>query len=179
MNVLKLFGGGELCEDYLRWKSYQKRSFLTLVLLSPAFRMLCYYRMRKHSRLLKLLLKPLRLRNSILFYLNAEEIGGGLFVEHGFSTIVSCRHIGKNCYINQQVTVGFSDAVHCPYIGNDVHIKAGAKVIGDVTIGDDVIIGAGAVVVKDVPSHSIVVGVPAKIIKRRHSINENWVPVKY
>lgn len=68
MNVLKLFGG-ELCEDYLRWKSYQKRSFLTLVLLSPAFRMLCYYRMRKHSRLLKLLLKPLRLRNSIFFIL--------------------------------------------------------------------------------------------------------------
>ena len=139
--------------------------------------MLCYYRMRKHSRLLKLLLKPLRLRNSILFYLNAEEIGGGLFIEHGFSSIVSCRHIGKNCYINQQVTIGFSDAVHCPYIGNDVHIKAGAKVIGDVTIGDDVIIGAGAVVVKDVPSHSIVVGVPAKVIKRRNNINENWTTV--
>lgn len=177
MNVLKLFGGGELCEDYLRWKSYQKRSFLTLVLLSPAFRMLCYYRMRKHSRLLKLLLKPLRLRNSILFYLNAEEIGGGLFIEHGFSTIVSCRHIGKNCYINQQVTVGFSDAIHSPYIGDNVHIKAGAKVIGGITIGDDVIIGAGAVVVKDIPSHSIVVGVPAKVIKRRHSIDENWMPV--
>ena len=174
MNVLKIFGGGELCEDYLRWKSYQKRSFLTLVLLSPAFRMLCYYRMRKHSRLLKLLLKPLRLRNSILFYLNAEEIGGGLFIEHGFSTIIACKHIGRNCWINQQVTIGYSDAKNCPYIGNDVQIKAGAKVIGNVQVGDDVIIGANAVVVKDVPSHSIVVGIPARVVKTRSSVSEPW-----
>lgn len=55
-----------------------------------------------------------------------------------------------------------------------MEIKAGAKVIGDITVGDDVIIGANAVVVKDVPSHSIVVGVPAKVIKTRKSINDNW-----
>ncbi len=34
-----------------------------------------------------------------------------------------------------------------------------------VTIGDEVIVGAGAVVTKDVPSHCIVAGNPAKIIK--------------
>ena len=73
--------------------------------------------------------------------------------------------------------MGFSDKVHSPYIGDDVHIKAGAKVIGGVTIGDDVIIGAGAVVVKDVPSHSIVVGVPARIVKRRNNMDEDWQPV--
>ncbi len=55
-----------------------------------------------------------------------------------------------------------------------MEIKAGAKVIGGITVGDDVIIGANAVVVKDVPSHSIVVGVPAKVIKTRESINDNW-----
>lgn len=126
---------------------------------------------------MKLMLKPLRLRNSILFYLYANEIGGGLYIEHGFSTIVSCRHIGENCYINQQVTIGFSDAINSPWIGDNVSIKAGAKVIGDVTIGNDVIIGAGAVVVKDVPSHSIVAGVPARIIKRRNSMDEDWKPV--
>lgn len=42
------------------------------------------------------------------------------------------------------------------------------------TIGDDVIIGANAVVIKDVPSHSVVVGVPGRIIKKRNFMNESW-----
>lgn len=91
--------------------------------------------------------------------------------------MINCRHIGSNCWINQQVTIGFSDPYHSPYIGNDVIIRAGAKIIGNVTIGDDVVVGAGAVVVHDVPSHSIVVGVPAKVIKTRKSKEEPWVTI--
>ena len=34
-----------------------------------------------------------------------------------------------------------------------------------VTIGDRVVIGAGAIVTKDIPSNSVAVGVPAKVIK--------------
>ena len=34
-----------------------------------------------------------------------------------------------------------------------------------VTIGDNVIIGCGAVVTKDIPSNSVAVGVPAKVIE--------------
>lgn len=92
--------------------------------------------------------------------------------------MIACKHIGKNCWINQQVTIGYSDATNCPYIGNDVQIKAGAKVIGNVNVGDDVIIGANAVVVKDVPSHSIVVGIPARIIKVRDNITDPWRKIK-
>ena len=78
----------------------------------------------------------------------------------------------------EQVTIGHSDASHCPYIGDNVSIKARAKIIGDVTIGNDVIVGANAVVVKDVPDHSIVAGVPARVIKTRNSVDEPWVRVK-
>jgi serine acetyltransferase len=39
--------------------------------------------------------------------------------------------------------------------------------LGAIRIGDDVAIGANAVVVKDVPSNSIAVGVPARILPRR------------
>ena len=46
--------------------------------------------------------------------------------------------------------------------------------IGNVKVGDDVIIGANAVVVKDVPSHSIVVGIPARVVKTRSSESEPW-----
>lgn len=64
-----------------------------------------------------------------------------------------------------------------PTIGNNVTIFAGAKVFGKITIGDDVVIGANAVVTKDIPSHSMVAGVPAKIIKTRKEINEMWKKV--
>ena len=35
----------------------------------------------------------------------------------------------------------------------------------DVTIGDNVVIGAGSVVVKDIPSNSVAVGNPCKVIR--------------
>lgn len=43
-----------------------------------------------------------------------------------------------------------------------------------VRIGDDVWIGANCVVTKDVPPHSIVVGIPAKIVKKRKNIKDTW-----
>lgn len=50
-------------------------------------------------------------------------------------------------------------------IGSFTHIATGAIIFPDVKIGDNVIVGAGSVVTKDVADNSIVVGVPAKIIK--------------
>lgn len=52
-------------------------------------------------------------------------------------------------------------------IGNDVWIGEGAIIMSGVTIGDGAIIGARTIVTKDVPSYSIVVGAPMKIIKSR------------
>ena len=46
-------------------------------------------------------------------------------------------------------------------------IGAGAKILGAIHIGDDVAIGANAVVLGDVPSNSIAVGVPARVLPRR------------
>ena len=50
-------------------------------------------------------------------------------------------------------------------VGDNVYIGNNAIILPGVNIGDDVIIGAGAVVTKDIPSGSVVVGVPARIIK--------------
>jgi acetyltransferase-like isoleucine patch superfamily enzyme len=52
-------------------------------------------------------------------------------------------------------------------IGNDVWIGAGASILSGVTIGDGCVIGAGAVVTGDVEPWSVVVGVPAKVVKKR------------
>ncbi|OAS85145.1 acyltransferase [Metabacillus litoralis] len=49
-------------------------------------------------------------------------------------------------------------------IGNRVFIGWGSIVLCGVTIGDDVVIGAGSVVTKDIPSNSIAVGNPARVV---------------
>lgn len=51
-------------------------------------------------------------------------------------------------------------------IGNDIWIGANAVLLPGVSIGDHSVVAAGAVVTKDVPPHSLVAGVPAKIIKK-------------
>jgi maltose O-acetyltransferase len=51
-------------------------------------------------------------------------------------------------------------------IGTRCWFGGGAIVLPGVTIGDDVVVGAGAVVTKDVPSRTVVVGNPARVIRR-------------
>ena len=51
-------------------------------------------------------------------------------------------------------------------IEDDIWIGANAVVLSGVTIGHHSVVAAGAVVTKDVPPHSLVAGVPAKIIKQ-------------
>jgi len=99
-------------------------------------------------------------------YIYTKDIGPGLFIQHGFATIISAEKIGRNCWINQQVTIGFSNDTDCPIIGDNVIIYAGAKVLGNVRVGDNSIVGANAVVIKDVPENCTVVGVPAYIVRR-------------
>jgi acetyltransferase-like isoleucine patch superfamily enzyme len=51
-------------------------------------------------------------------------------------------------------------------IEDDIWIGANAVVLPGVTIGSHSVVAAGAVVTKDVPPHSLVAGVPAKVIKQ-------------
>lgn len=53
-------------------------------------------------------------------------------------------------------------------IGNDCWIGNNVIVLDGVTVGDGVVIGAGAVVTKDIPSNSVAVGNPARVIKERY-----------
>ncbi len=52
-------------------------------------------------------------------------------------------------------------------IGNDCWFGAGVSVMDGVRIGDGVVVASGAVVTKDLPDYSVVVGIPASILKYR------------
>lgn len=162
-----------ILEDIGAWNfNYLREGKLTLTILLiryPSFRSLFSYRIRKEKKLpLRILisLADFLLKPQSNLYIVTKSIKGGLFLHHAFSTIVSAKSIGRNCWINQQVTIGYTSPDGAPVIKDNVRIYAGAKVLGDITVGNNVIIGANAVVVKDVPDNCTVVGVPAYIIKR-------------
>lgn len=82
-----------------------------------------------------------------------------------FSTARQCgmTYVAENKFAeNEKKTV----------IGNDVWIGDSAIILDGITIGDGAVIGAGAVVTKNVAPYSIVVGVPAKEIRKRFSDDE-------
>lgn len=56
-------------------------------------------------------------------------------------------------------------------IGNHVFIGAKSLILPNVVIGDNVIIGAGSVVTKNIPSNSVAVGIPAKVMET----TENYI----
>ncbi len=162
--LLILVGGERILADYQVFKKWHSKNFASLFLSLPEFRYLCFYRLKSRRKIFRILLKPFQLFNHHNLFITCNNIGGGLYIEHGFSTIIACEKMGNNCMINQQVTIGWKSV-----IGNSVQIRAGAFIKDHVVIGDDVIIGAHAVVLNDIPAHSVVVGVPAKIIKTRQS----------
>ena len=152
-------------QRWMEWKSFATETstqygFIYFMTFCPEFRNIFYMRVGIINRIIGWLCP----RMSTLF-IYTKNIGPGLIIQHGFSTIITAKSIGKNCRINQQVTIGFSGNYN-PIIGDNVLVTAGAKVLGNVVVGNNVKIGANAVVVKDVPENCTVVGVPAYIVKR-------------
>jgi serine O-acetyltransferase len=94
--------------------------------------------------------------------INPGNIGGGLLLPHPNGVVIHPdAHIGPNCLVFQQVTIGTGPVPGVPRIGGHVDIGAGAKILGGVVIGDHAVIGANAVVVSDVPAGGVAIGVPA------------------
>jgi serine O-acetyltransferase len=103
--------------------------------------------------------------------LPCETVVGRRFrIDHFGGIIISGDAVfGDDCIVRNGVTVGLRNTGESgsPILGDRVDVGAGAKILGSIRIGDDVAIGANAVVLTDVPSNSIAVGVPARVLPRK------------
>ena len=61
-------------------------------------------------------------------------------------------------------------------VGNNVWFGAGVQVMPWVSIGDNVVIGGGSIVVHDIPSNSVAVGNPCRVIRKITAADKhrNW-----
>lgn len=113
-----------------------------------------------------------RLSVKLGFTIPVNVFAEGLSIPH-YGTIVvhGNARIGKNCRLQEGVTIGATDGSHeAAIIGNNCYFGSGAKVIGAVTIADDVAVGAGAVVTGDILEPGTTWGgVPAKKISDKDS----------
>ncbi|MGH7203444.1 MAG: acyltransferase [Candidatus Levyibacteriota bacterium] len=63
-------------------------------------------------------------------------------------------------------------------IDKNVFIGIRATIMANVTVGEHAVIGANAVVTKDVPAYTVVVGNPAKAIKKYDFKKKEWIKIK-
>lgn len=88
------------------------------------------------------------------------EIGDHVFLHQG--TAILSHDWASWCFVNK-----YNDFIpsHAKIrIGNNVWLGENVTILKGVSIGDDVVIGCGSIVTKDIPSNSVAVGVPAKVI---------------
>lgn len=78
--------------------------------------------------------------------------------------------------VGEDVTIGHNALVHSSVIENNVLIGQASVLVGGCVIGTGSIIGAGAVVREHmaVPPHSLVVGVPGKVVREAKPEDERW-----
>lgn len=157
------------------FRGYGKTGFWNLLgtaFRKVDFRWMVWYRLyqsKRHHFLSRLMLRHYSIKTGIQIGWRSK-IGPGLVLVHcGDIAVNNEVVIGRNCTLYHGVTIGMEfrgKRKGNPVIGDSVWIGSNACVVGKITIGDDVLIAPLAFVNFDVPSHSVVVGNPARIIPR-------------
>jgi acetyltransferase-like isoleucine patch superfamily enzyme len=80
-----------------------------------------------------------------------------------------CYLMSGGSYDYQSHAIGFAQqdgyAKGPTLIGEGCWLGAKVVVLDGVSVGERAVLGAGAVVTKNIPSHTVAVGVPAKVVE--------------
>ncbi len=89
-------------------------------------------------------------------------------VKMGHFSYIGNAQIGSNTNIGAgTITCNYDgEKKHATQIGQDVFIGSDTMLVAPLTIGDGARTGAGAIVTKNVPADTLVVGMPARAIKK-------------
>ncbi len=169
--------------DYVRctgMREFRRAVFWKEFLFWHRFRFMVYFRtcQKTRSKLLRFLCRVLLYRMSRKYGIEIQpstKIGKGFVMIHPYNITISTEAvIGDNVNIFKGATVGISQGKHpgAPVIGNCVQIGLNATVVGGIHIGDDVMIAPNSFVNVDVPSHSVVLGSPCRIIPKADATRE-------
>lgn len=96
---------------------------------------------------------------------NVSTFPGFYSIDHEYKNKLGICYTKKNKFEEKKIVDGKYNIV----IGNDVWIGSDVKIFQGIKIGDGAVIGTGALVTKNVESYSIVGGIPAKLIRKRFS----------
>jgi carbonic anhydrase/acetyltransferase-like protein (isoleucine patch superfamily) len=83
------------------------------------------------------------------------------------------------CILGDYVTVGHGAIVHACTVGNRVLLGMGSTILDGASIGDECLVGAGALVTQGtkIPPGSLVLGTPAKIVRKLSRKERDELPV--
>lgn len=146
----------------------------TSPLTNHAFRFLWVFRKAQCSSnpIWRMMLQHIRERYGLEIS-HSIDIGSGLYLGHAYNiTVNPAAVIGSNCNLHKGVTIGQENRGNrkgAPVIGNYVWIGVNATLVGRISVGNDVLVAPGAYVNCDVPSHSIVLGNPCRVIPRNNA----------
>lgn len=152
--------------DHPSWKKV-----IVYFFTHPEFKAVLYYRWSSilygKGGLYKFIGKFFWLRvvkNTGCYLSPKAKIGKGLRLPHATGIVIGDGVIiGEHATIYQHVTLGQKSDLY-PAIGHHTTIYPGACIVGGIKIGDHVQVGANSVVFKDVKDHTVVAGVPAKVL---------------
>ncbi len=166
-----------IIKDLERYGIYHKN-----LLLNKRFSLLFIKAINNHKEFRNLFFHRISYSHKVILSLFAKEYNslhmtpfpkmkispGGILFQHPFSTIINAASIGYGCVFRHNTTVGnvHENLDSVPTFLKNVNVGASCVIVGKIIIGNNVTIGAGTVLTKSVPDNCVVVGNPARIIKK-------------
>lgn len=158
-------------EQYLKDNKEIKGYFLAVGVCSGSMkqRYNCYSKIDR-------LINPVNIIHPTALISKYAKIGKGNLLE-AYTKVANDVILGNHCIIysftaiNHNQTVGDNVLIGCNVslsgknIGSHTIVADGSSISFKKSVGDNCILADGTLVIKDIPNNSIVVGVPAKIIR--------------